>query len=186
MVPLTDLWLAIVISAVLVFVASSVIHMVLKYHQSEYNKLPDEAKLLDAMRAAGVSPGTYAFPRAANYKDMSSPEMIEKYNQGPVGMMTETHSGPPAMGKYLVQWFIYCLVIGVFAAYLAGRTLSPGEDYLQVFRVTGAAAFLGYAGAIAQDAIWTGQSWSATIKSTFDGLVYGLLTAGVFGWLWPQ
>ena len=72
------------------------------------------------------------------------------------------------------------------AAYIAGRTLSPGEEYLQVFRVTGAAAFLGYAGAIAQDAIWTGQSWSATMKSTFDGLVYGLLTAGVFGWLWPQ
>lgn len=186
MVPLTQLWLAVVIAAVLVFVASSVIHMLLKYHQSEYNKLPDEARLLDAMRTAGVSRGTYSFPRAADYKDMSSPEMIEKYNQGPVGMMTVVQNGPPAMGKYLTQWFVYCLVIGVFTAYIAGRTLSPGEEYLQVFRVTGATAFLGYAGAIAQDAIWTGQSWSATIKSTFDGLVYGLLTAGVFGWLWPQ
>jgi hypothetical protein len=186
MVPLTQLWLAVVISAVLVFVASSVIHMLLKYHQSEYKKLPDEAKLLDVMRAVGVPRGIYAFPRAADYKDMSSPEMIDKYNQGPVGMMTVMRNGPPAMGKHLTMWFIYCLVIGIFVAYLAGRSLSPGEEYLQVFRVAGTAAFLGYAGAIAQDAIWMGQSWSATIKSTVDGLVYGLLTAGVFGWLWPQ
>ncbi len=186
MVPLTQLWLAVIIAAVLVFVASSVIHMFLKYHESEYKKLPEEAKLLDAMRTVGVPRGTYAFPRAASHKDMGSPEMIEKYNQGPVGMMTVMRNGPPAMNKYLVQWFIYCLVIGVFVAYVAGRTLSPGEEYLQVFRLTGTTAFLGYAGAIAQDAIWMGQSWSATIKSTFDGLVYGLLTAGVFGWLWPQ
>ncbi len=132
MVPLTELWLAIIISAALVFVASSVIHMLLKYHQSEYRKLPYEAKLLEAMRTVGVPRGTYSFPRAADYKDMSSPEMVEKYNRGPVGMITVMQNGPPAMGKYLTMWFIYCLVIGVFAAYLAGRTLSPGEEYLQV------------------------------------------------------
>jgi hypothetical protein len=186
MVPLTELWLAIIISAALVFVASSVIHMLLKYHQSEYRKLPYEAKLLEAMRTVGVPRGTYSFPRAADYKDMSSPEMVEKYNRGPVGMITVMQNGPPAMGKYLTMWFIYCLVIGVFAAYLAGRTLSPGEEYLQVFRVVGTAAFLGYAGALAQDAIWMGRSWSATIKSVVDGMVYAFLTAGVFGWLWPQ
>jgi len=186
MVPLTELWLAIIISAALVFVASSVIHMLLKYHQNEYKKLPDEAKLLEAMRTAGVARGTYAFPRAADYKDMSSPEMVEKYNHGPVGMITVMQNGPPAMGKYLTMWFIYCLAIGVFAAYLAGRTLSPGDEYLQVFRVVGTAAFLGYAGALAQDAIWMGRAWSATIKSMVDGMIYAFLTAGVFGWLWPQ
>jgi hypothetical protein len=186
MVPLTELWLAIVISAVLVFIASSVIHTLLKYHQSEYKKLPDEAKLLEAMRTADVPRGTYAFPRAADYKDMSSPEMVEKYNRGPVGMITVMQNGPPAMRKHLTMWFIYCLVISLFAAYLASRTLSPGAEYLEVFRVAGTIAFLGYAAALAQDAIWMGRAWSATIKSMADGMVYALLTAGVFGWLWPQ
>jgi len=36
------------------------------------------------------------------------------------------------------------------------------------------------------DAIWRGQTWSMTIKEVIDGLVYGLLTAGTFGWLWPR
>jgi len=25
-----------------------------------------------------------------------------------------------------------------------------------------------------------------TIKEVVDGLIYGLLTAGTFGWLWPR
>jgi len=36
------------------------------------------------------------------------------------------------------------------------------------------------------NAIWKGQPWSVTLKEIFDGLVYGLLTAGTFGWLWPR
>jgi hypothetical protein len=101
-------------------------------------------------------------------------------------MVTVLPSGPPVMWKHLVQWFIYCLVLGVFVAYLAGRTLGPGAEYLTVFRVAGTAGFLGYAAAHASDSIWKGQSWSTTINHMFDGLVYGLLTAGLFGWLWPQ
>jgi hypothetical protein len=33
--------------------------------------------------------------------------------------------------------------------------------------------------------IWYKKSWSGTLKNVFDGLVYGLVTGGVFGWLWP-
>ena len=186
MVYVTELWLPILLSAVAVFVTSSVINMLLPYHRSEYKKLPNEEKLLEAMRNEGVAPGLYVFPHAAKPKAMGSAEMIEKYKRGPVGMVTVMPSRPPAMGKYLTMWFLFCVVMGVFVAYLAGRTLHPGSEYLAVFRIAGTVAFLGYGATQLTDSIWKGQAWSATLKHLFDGLVYGLLTAGVFGWLWPR
>jgi len=186
MVPITALWLPILLSAVIVFVASSIIHMVLPIHKSDYRKLPEEDRVLDALRAAGVTPGpVYHFPHTT-HKEMRSPEAVERFKRGPVGLLTVIPSGPPAMGKFLGQWFLYCAVIGVFVAYLTGRTLIPGTRYLEVFRVAGTTAFLGYAAAQIQDSIWKGQSWSVTFKHVFDGLIYGLLTAGTFGWLWPR
>jgi len=186
MVPITALWFPILLSAVIVFVASSVIHMVLPIHKSDYRKLPEEDRVLDALRAAGVTPGSvYHFPHTT-HKEMKSPEAVERFKRGPVGLLTVIPSGPPAMGKFLGQWFLYCVVIGVFVAYLTGRTLSPGTRYLEVFRVAGTTAFLGYAAAQIQDSIWKGQTWSVTFKHVFDGLIYGLLTAGTFGWLWPR
>jgi len=185
MVPLTALWLPIVLSAVIVFVASSIMHTILKYHQSDYKQLPDEDKVLGALRAASLKRGCYVFP-FCTHKEMKSPAMVEKYKQGPVGMMTVLPSGPPAMPKFLTLWFIYCLIIGFFVAYLTGRTVSAGANYLVVFRVAGTAAFLGYGLGHISDGIWKGQTWSATIKEVIDGLIYGLLTAGTFGWLWPR
>lgn len=186
MVPITALWPPILLSAVIVFVASSIIHMVLPLHKSDYRNLPEEDKVLDALRAAGVTPGpTYHFPHCT-HKDMKSPETVERFKRGPVGLLTMIPGGPPAMGKFLGQWFVYCLLIGVFVAYLTGRTRIAGTPYLEVFRVAGATAFLGYAGAVIQDSIWKGQTWGITFKHIFDGLIYALLTAGTFGWLWPR
>ena len=185
MVSLTALWLPIVLSAVAVFIASSIIHMVFKYHSSEYRQLPEEGAILDAMRNAKAGPGFYAFPYAGSMQAMGTPEMMDKYKQGPVGTVNIKPSGPPAMGKNLAQWFVYCIVVGVFAGYLASRTLGPGAHYLGVFRVVGCASFMAYSLAHFSDAIWKMKPWSMTFKHVFDGLVYGLLTAGVFGWLWP-
>jgi hypothetical protein len=185
MVPLTALWLPILLSAVIVFVASSITHMLLTYHQSDYQKLPDEDKLRAALRAANLKPGLYIFPHCT-HKEMRSAATMEKLKQGPVGMLTVRPNGPPAMGKFLGQWFFYCLLIGFFVAYLTGRTLAPGTHYLAVFRVAGTAAFLAYGLGNLSNGIWKGQPWSMTIKESFDGLLYGLLTAGTFGWLWPH
>jgi hypothetical protein len=185
MISLGALWLPILLSAVIVFVASSIMHMLLPYHHSDYQPLPDEDKLLAALRSAGLTRGLYIFP-FGTHKDMKSPAMIEKYKQGPIGMMTVLPSGPPAMPKFLVMWFAYCLIIGVFVAYLTGHTVAAGADYLAVFRVAGTAAFLVYGLGHVSNGIWKGQTWSMTIKEVLDGLVYGLLTAGTFGWLWPR
>ncbi len=186
MVSLTALWIPILLSAVIVFIASSIIHMALPYHKSDYRKLPAEDKVLDAMRSESLAPGTYHFPHCADMKQLGSPEMLEKFKRGPVGLLTIMPSGPMNMGKYLGSWFIFCLLISAMTAYLTGRTVAPGAPYLAVFRVAGTAAFLGYAAAHASDSIWKGQLWSTTFKHIFDGLVYALLTAGTFGWLWPR
>jgi hypothetical protein len=185
MVPLTALWLPIVVSAVLVFIASSILHMVLPFHRNDYKKLPNEDGVLDALRTAGIPPGDYFFPRPSNPKDMSSQETIERFKKGPVGLLTVIPNGPPVLPKHLGQWFVLCLVLSYFVAYLTGRTLGPGAEYLRVFQIAGCAAFLAYAGCCAADSIWKGIAWSTTFKHIFDGLIYALLTAGAFGWLWP-
>ncbi len=185
MVPVMSLWLPILLSALIVFVVSSVLHTVLSYHESDFGKIPDEDRLMDALRELEIPPGDYVVPCAGSRQVRGSDEFKERMKKGPVAFLTVFPSGPASMGSSLVQWFIYCLVVGIFAAYIAGRALGPEAHYLSVFRFAGATAFLGYALALWQNSIWYRRSWVATLKSTLDGLIYGLLTAGVFGWLWP-
>ena len=179
------LWLPIVLSAVIVFIASSILHMVLPYHKSDYQKLPDEDKLLPVLRAAGLKRGLYVFPFCTQ-KEMKSPAMIEKYKQGPVGMMTILHNGPPAMPKFLGLWFAYCLVVSIVVAHLAAHTVYPFETQRHIFRVVGVSAFLAYGLGNIVNSIWKGQTWSMTIKEVIDGLIYAALTAATFAWLWPR
>jgi hypothetical protein len=186
MIPLATLWLPILLSAVIVFFASYIMHMVLAYHKSDYRKLPDEDRVTDALRDAGVTRGPAYFFPYCSFKEMKSAPVIEKMKRGPVGLLTVLPSRPPAMGKNLVQWFLYCVVISIFAAYISGRTLAPGTDFLQVLCVVGTAAFLGYGAAHAQESIWSGRSWVVTFKHLFDSVIYAALTATTFGWLWPK
>ncbi len=185
MVSLSVLWLPVLLSAVIVFVASSILHMVLPYHKSDYRKLPEEDKVRSALRTPSLSPGLYIFPYCT-HKEMKSPEMVEKYKEGPVGTVTIFPTGPVNMGKYLAQWFVYCLIVGFVVAYLTGHTIGPLAPYRHVFRAAGTAAFLAYGVGNLSNGIWRGQPWSVVLKETFDGLIYGLLTAGTFGWLWPR
>ncbi len=185
MVPLTALWLPILLSAVIVFLASSVIHMMLPYHRSDFAKVPSEDAVMEALRKFEIPPGDYIMPCAGGPEGMKDPKLIEKAKKGPVAMITVMPSGMPTMGTSLALWFLYCVVVGFCAAYVAGRALGPGAHYLEVFRFAGCAAFLAYAGALAQNSIWYKRKWSSTLKSIFDGLIYALLTGGAFGWLWP-
>jgi hypothetical protein len=185
MLSIADLWLPILVAAVFVFLASSVIHMMIPIHKADYDGLDNEDQVLAAMREHGVKPGNYALPYCRSMKDMASEGMMKKYEQGPVGFMTIIPSGPPAMGKSLIQWFVFCIVMGICVAYVATFTLTRGQDYMDVFRLTGTVAFLGYAGCVCTGSIWKGDKWSTSFKFVFDGLVYALATAGAFGWLWP-
>ena len=186
MTGLSALWVPILLSAVLVFVASSLIHMASPWHQSDYPKMPNEDQVMDALRPLAIPPGDYFFPRPSTRDDMRSPAFAEKMKNGPVMVITVMPNGPISMGRNLALWFCHAVVVGLFAAYITGRALPPGTGYPQVFRFAGAVAFIGYALALWQMSIWFHRAWTTTIKSTVDGLIYALLTAGTFGWLWPR
>lgn len=186
MIPILSLWLPIVLAAVLVFVASSVIHMFLGYHKSDFRKLPTEDQVRDALAPIGIPPGDYVIPYADSAEERQSEEYKGKVERGPVAFITVVDGRTVFnMGPQFIQWFVYLLVVGVFTAYVAGRSLPPGAEYLSVFRLTGTVAFACYALALPQQSIWYQTSWSSTMKNMFDGLVYGLLTAGAFGGFWP-
>ena len=186
MVPVTSLVIPILVSAVIVFLASSVIHMALPYHRSDLRKLPQEDGVLEALRRFNIPPGDYAAPHAGSPEGMKRPEFIEKMTKGPVVLMTLGAGGPPSMATNLLLWFLYSVLVSFFAAYVAGRALGQGASYLMAFRFVGTTAFMGYSLALLQNSIWYRRNWSATLKSMFDGLIYGLLTAGTFGSLWPR
>ncbi len=185
MISLTELWLPILLSAVFVFIASSILHMVIPIHKNDFKKLPGEGKILETMLSQGIQPDTYMFPGADSMKELGTPEMIEKYKRGPVGFLTVVPSGPPGIGKNLVQWFFYTILIGVFVAYGTAVGLDRGANYLTVFRLAGTIAIAVHVIGGMPESIWKGQKWAITLKFSFDGLIYGLLTGGTFGWLWP-
>ncbi|MYD12087.1 MAG: hypothetical protein F4X00_00570 [Gemmatimonadetes bacterium] len=181
-----SLLLPIFVAAVLVFVASSVIHMFIGYHRNDRRAVPDENGAMDALRGLGLEPGNYAIPHAGSMEVMKSDEFQEMARRGPSAFLTVLPPNPQArMGRQLLQWFVYCLVVGLITAFVCVMALGPGEEYLTVFVLASTAAFMGYAMALAQDAIWSFQGWAATARSMFDGLIYALLTGGAFGWLWP-
>jgi hypothetical protein len=186
MVPVASLWLPIIVSAVIVFLASWIVHMFLPHHRSDFAKLPQEDAVLDALRSWNIPSGQYLAPYANSPAQMKQPEYIEKRKRGPSLFLTLTTGSDPGMGKYLLQWFVYLLVISLFAAYAAGLALGAGAPYLAVFRCVSVSALMAYALGHAHQSIWYRQAWSTTGRYFLDGSIYALLTAGVFGWLWPR
>ena len=186
MVELSALWLPILLSAVFVFIVSSVIHMASPWHKNDYPKLSNEDQVLNGLRALNLPPGDYFVPKAESMDEMRTPEFKKKIDQGPMVLMTVMPKGMMNMSKAMSAWFVYILVVGIFGAYVAGHAVPAGTDYLHVFRFVGTATFLAYAGALWPQSIWYHRSWGITIKMTIDGLLYALVTAGTFGWLWPK
>jgi len=184
MVSLTALWLPILLSAVLVFIASSIIHMLLGWHAGDWKKLSSEDAVLDALRPFKLPPGDYVAPRPSSMKEMGTPEFQAKATRGPRVMLTVLPASN-SMPLNLALWFVYSIVVAVFAAYVAGATLGPGTPYMTVFRITSTVTFTAYALALWHDWIWYSRSLGYTIRSSIDGLIYALLTGGAFGWLWP-
>jgi hypothetical protein len=184
MVSFAHLWLPILVSAVAVFIASSLIHMFLPYHRSDYRPIPSEDAVMEALRKFNIPRGDYLAPRPGSPEHMKSAEYQEKRKKGPVFMMT-VMSGEFSMGKIFGQWFLYLLVVGALAGCLAAHTLPPGAPFEHVFHIVGIVAFASYGMALWQLSIWYQRSWATTLKSNFDALIYAALTGAIFAWLWP-
>jgi hypothetical protein len=183
---LVALWLPILVSAVLVFVASSLIWNVLGAHKWHVKGLPDEAAAREALSKQAVAPGQYSIPYCPDPAMMKDPAFKEKLEKGPVAVLMVRKPGLPNMGVFLGCWFLHLLFVSYFVALVCGQTLHRGAPYMLVFRVAGAVAFAGYSFAHVPNAIWWGRPWKSAFKEVADGLVYALLTAGTFGWLWPD
>ncbi|MCH8962238.1 MAG: hypothetical protein IH820_13200 [Bacteroidetes bacterium] len=182
-VSLIALWLPIIVAAVIVFIAGFILNTVLPHHRTDFARLPDEDKVREATQ--GLAQGQYIYPYASTPAEMKDPALIEKAKAGPVGMLVVWPNGAGPTPKQLITHFVYVLVISLFAGYIGSASLEAGTEYLKIFQVVGASAFLAYAGAVPLFSIWYHMTWSFTVKELIDGLVYALLTAGVFGWLWP-
>jgi hypothetical protein len=183
---LLSLWLPVVLAAVIVFVASSIIHMTPLWHKNDFPKMAREEEALSALRPLAIPPGDYFIPRASGMAEMRTPEFKDKMRNGPVALLTVMPNGPITMGRSLVQWFLFLLVVGTLVALIGCLALPIGTPYPRVFEVAGTAAFMGYAIALCELSIWYRRAWSLTLKSLADGLIYAALTAGTFGWLWPR
>jgi len=185
MISMSQLWLPILLSAVAVFLVSSAIHMASPWHKGDFPRMANEEQVMDAMRPLNLAPGDYFFPRPANMGDLRSPEFIARTERGPVVLMTVMPNRVTGMGKNLAAWFVYSLVVSFLAAHTA-QLFRAGEPYKHVFHQVALVAFTGYVLALWQMTIWYRRSMSMTLKATVDGLVYALVTAAVFAWLWPR
>jgi hypothetical protein len=187
MIHMHALWLPTLLSAVVVFLASSVIHMALQWwHRSDYPKLAQEDKVMELLKPLAIPPGDYMVPGCSGSAEMRTPEFKQKMMEGPIMMLTVVQGGPIKIGGKLALWFLYLLVVTHLAGYVAGHALPFGAGHKAVFRIIGVTSFLGFSAALWQMSIWYQRSWLTTLKITVDGLLYAALTAGTFACFWPR
>ncbi len=186
MLTLASLWMPVLLSAIGVFIASSLIHMVFQWHQSEYRKLPNEAEMRALVSAANLAPGQYVMPHCPSGKEMQSAEVQQKFKEGPVAALTVRANGMPNMGITLGQWFGLTVVVALLSACLACMVLPRGADHRTVFHFFAAVTFMSYATGSFINGIWMGKLWRAVATDVLDSSIYALLTGAAFAWLWPQ
>ena len=180
-----QLWLPILATAVLIFIASSLIHMVFKWHNSDYKKVSNEDEVRAAIRAGSPVPGQYVIPHCMDMKDMQGEVMKNKFVEGPIAFMTVRKNGPPAMGAALTLWFIYTLIIAAFAGCVACQVYGVKADSHQAGHLVGMLSLMAYAAGSVQLGIWMGKPWGSVAKEVFDGFIYATISALTFMWLWP-
>lgn len=186
MVSLAALWLPIVLGAVAVFITSSLVHMVFKWHNAHYLKLPNEDEVRAAIRKGAPAPGHYVLPHCLDMKQAQSPEMRQKFADGPIGHFFVSANGLPNIGKHLGQWFVLSLVVSVLAGYVASHSLPAGAQFGDVLRVIWVIGLLAYGAGPVMDGIWHARPWREVAVDLLDAFIYGLSAALPFALLWPK
>lgn len=183
---LFHLALPVLVAAVFVFVSSSLIHMVFKWHNSDYGKLADEEAVRAAVRASAAKPGQYVIPYCLGMKEMQSPEMQAKWKEGPVAFLHLRPNGIPNMGPTLGQWFLLNVVVAALVAHVVYSSMGIAVvDGRRLFHVAALTTFLAYAVGSLSSGIWKGQTAISVAKDVLDALIYGLVSGAAFAWLWP-
>jgi hypothetical protein len=182
---LTQLWLPIVVSAVVVFILSALAWTVMPHHKKDFTGLPNADAVQAVMRENPPTPGQYAIPWVSERTAMEDPKVKEQMQRGPRAYITIVPNGMPAMGPMMAKSVVFYLIVSLLVAYVTWHAVQPGAEYLAVFRIAGTVASMSYILATVPDAIWFGRPWGNFGRQALDGLVFGLATGGVFGWLWP-
>lgn len=186
---LMQLWAPILVSSVLVFVASSILWMATPLHRKDYGDPPDQDGLREALTRGGFRAGMYFIPwRKTGTSGDQDPRFKEHLAQGPWATLMVA-GRPPSYARTLGLWFMNCLVISAAVAYAGASAMRLGvgaPEYMEVFRVIATVAGLAHGGMAAHDTMWRGLGWRFAGVKIVDAVIYGLLTGGAFGWLWPR
>lgn len=177
---LMQLWLPILLSGVALFFASFLSWMILQLHKNDWRKLPCEDEFLSSVRGLNIPTGSYMFPGCNTQTEMQSAEFKQKFERGPVGIMTVFSK--VNMGRNLGLTFAYFLTVSFCLAYLGTIGVDPGAEFMHVFRFMATAALLAYLPAIAQHAIWFHCRVTGHV---IESIAYAVITAAIFGALWP-
>jgi len=184
--PFGSLWLPVLVSAAAVWIASAIVWMALPHHKTDFSRLPSEDGIVDALRKLALKPGQYLMPFMPDMKNMKDPAVVKRFTDGPIAMINVRPNGMPGMGKNLIFYFAYCVLVSFVTAYVARHTLSFGTTRAIVFRLTGTVAIAAYSLALIPESIWMWRPWSSTWKSVCDSIVYGIMTGAIFAFLWPH
>lgn len=181
-----ELWLPILASAACVFVSSAIIWMATPLHKNDYKSPGDkEDRVLEFAKSISLAPGVYCFPWMKCEKNADQAAVKAKMDAGPWWSLTVMHA-KPNFGASLILWFLNSLVVSAIVGYVTYHTLASSAHYLKVFQIAGATATLAYCGYLLPMVSWHALPLKQLPAKIFDGLVYSLLTAGCFGWLWPH
>jgi hypothetical protein len=183
--PHYSIWLPVLVAAIAVFLASSLVHMLFKWHNSSYRPLANEDEVAAAIRAGNATPGMYVLPYCADMKKMREEAMLQKYRQGPIGFITLMPPRAPSMGKPLALWFGYNLLVACVGGCLAWSYVGPGGSHHAAAHAAAVVALMAYGGGPIQEGIWWGRPWGSVFKNLLDALIYAFVTALAFAWLWP-
>lgn len=179
---LTELWVPILISTVVLFVLSFTAWVILPHHFNDYQRLPNEQQFMDAIGPMNLPSGNYMFPYADSKADQGTPEFAEKYKAGPRGTIQIFEM--PNMGVNMAKTIVFFLVTTVVIAYVTYAACPPkaASQFLEVFRIAGTIGILVHASSGILNGIWFKRKM---ITDSIDGVVYGLVLGLIFAIFWP-
>jgi hypothetical protein len=179
------LWLPTLVSAVAVFILSSIVHMVVPWHKNDYMSFPDEAAMLDTLRAHNLKPGEYLAPRPTSRGDMASPEFKERVKRGPLVILNIATSDSASLARPLILWFIFVIIVSWLSGHIAWGAGASAAAPRGIFHAVALTAFLAYAAGLWPQTIWFRKPWLTSFKASFDGLIYAVVTGLIFVYFWP-
>ncbi|MFT3807062.1 hypothetical protein [Arenimonas sp.] len=182
---LPAVWLPILVAAIGVFVASALIHMLFRWHHSDFRRLPDEDAAAAALRSKPLPPGQYTLPYCDGMKEMQTEEMQKRYRDGPIAVLIVRKPGIPGMGPILFQWFLLNLAIATIAAMLVLQVVGLQAHPHAAGHLVGMISLLAYGCGSVTNGIWFAKPWGTVAKDLLDALIYGTVSAFAFVWLWP-